>query len=363
MKLKIRSPYHNPRTIKNTLFYKHYNPEMNFAIEDPLQLSMHPEVREEGLSYAKYFCSNSPISEKAPDFLKKKLSIEKLFSEKIHLEKSFITSFQKNCLLYIFRSFLLSQKFYIPNSILRSFNTSDTSQIVYFPHDNLAKLASILENEDTNHLPVVYLPKLCAINGLIDLRILQKIKEKRPFFLIVEDHHTFGLEGINGFGKKRENTLIDLLITHIPESFGKMLTIISGEANIIDRLIEYSFPHISQFPLAPHLGMFAAILDVLEKIHDNRKNLNELTNSCLQLLPENTFIHKPLLTFHLESNEERILLTKSLVNNGFLLPASSFNTNSNILTLYIHHLIKKTSIHTMEKIRGSIIKKAICESI
>ena len=360
MKIRMRPSKDDPRFVKNALFYNHYKPEINFAIQDPLMLNCHPNIREEGIHYAKVYCSNSPLSEKASKFLNEKYLIEEKFSNRINAEKSFISSFNEHTVKTIGTAFLSTQKFFVPDSIKSPFNPSQTT---YFSHNNLPSLLEVLSGEDFNNTPVVFIPNLCPINGVVDFSLIKKIKEKVPFFLIIEDKYSYGIDGIDGFGKKADRKIIDLLITHIPKSFGHMLTITSGKSEIIQSIFEHSFYHSSLFPPACYVGMLSSSLEIIDRLGKERTALNNLIDICKQILPENISIHKPLLTLSLSSHEEKVLVTKALIEKGFLLPSTSFNKHSKAITLHLNHQITKSSIYSVQETLATVQNMQQCEGI
>jgi hypothetical protein len=359
-KTKLRITNHDPRGINRTLFGSPFSPSVNLALEDPLLLSCHPAVQKEGLAYATYFGGNSPLSMKAPEFLKKKISVENIFSERLGVQKTLILPASASSLVDIAKSFLSGQMFLVPDSIRSPFPVEQT---ITFQHDDLGSLKSLLFTSAFECMPIVFMPVLCPIYGKIDYPLFQEMKEGTPFFFITEDSHTFGLEGLSGSYKKSDIQTVDLIITHIPKTFGKMLTLISGKADFLDILLEYSFSTSSLFPPAPYLGMLNASLEILDVMGERREALKTFSEKIAHTFSENVSIHSPLLTFHLNSNEEKSLFTKSLVDKGFLLPASSFKEDRDHLTFHINHLLEERCIHSLYEIHSSIKEQTICESI
>ena len=359
-KIKLKTPPHDPRSITRTLFNVPFNPAVNFAIEDPLLLLSDPLVQKEGLSYAKYFCSNSPLSSKASEFLKKKIDVEALFSKKAHVEKTILLPYQEDAVHLIGKSFLSSQKFFVPDSLISPFSNDAT---IYFSHKNPTSLLPLLQNRKFDHTPVVYMPKLCPIYGRVDFALFVKMKQQCEFFFLVEDHYTFGLEGITGFGKKADIQPIDLLITHIPKTFGKLLTLISGSGDLLDTLLIYSFTKNALFPPAAYLGMFHAVIQMIESVEERREKLKSYTGMLLHAFKDQVGSEGPLLTIHLDSIDEKLNFTKALVDKGFLLPSPSFSQHERSLTFHLNYLLEETSIHQLVDIKHSYVKQIVCESI
>lgn len=357
---KLRITGHDPRGINRTLFGSPFSPSVNLALEDPLLLSCHPAVQKEGLAYATYFGGNSPLSPKASEFLKKKACVENIFSEAIGIEKTLILPALSSPLEQVAKAFLSSQMFLVPDSIISPFPKSQTT---YFYHNDLSSIKPLLSANSSDHLPILFMPTLCPIYGKIDYSFFKQLKEQTPFFFITEDCHTFGLEGLNGFAKKSDTQIVDMIITHIPKTFGKMLTLISGKGDLLDTLLEYSFASSSLFPEAPYLGMLNACLEILEVMSERRDAIRSFSEKISHTFSENISIHAPLLTFHLNSAAEKGLFTKSLVDKGFLLPASSFKEGNHNLTFHINHLLEERSIHSLFEIQSSIKQHTVCESI
>ncbi len=360
MNTKLKASNDDPRALTRTLFNHPFNPSVNFAIEDPLLLSSHPAVQKEGLDYARYFCSNSPLSCKAPEFLQKKLQVEELFSKKMGFEKSVILPSIDAPLELIRKSFLSSQIYFLPDSMQSIFSAEN---ITYFSHENPRSLQTLLEVKKLDHCPIVYMPKLSASYGRVDFALFAEIKNIHPFFFIIEDSHLFGLEGLDGFAPKSESLTIDLLITHIPKTFGKMLTILSGPFNLLDRIVEFSFENSKIFPSAPYLGMLKASLDLLSSMQDRRDQIRSYVKKLQCHLHPEMSIPYPLITITPHSLAQKTLSTKFLTDNGFLLPSSAFKSNDLSLTLHVNHLLEETSIHFLNELSTLSHKQTICESI
>jgi 7-keto-8-aminopelargonate synthetase-like enzyme len=359
MKTKLKTTNFNPRSISRALFHKPFYPQVNFALEDPLLLSSHPLVEQEGLSYTKYFGANSPLSIKASEFLEKKYLLEEKFSELMQVEKSLILKYQENLVSNIEASFLSSQKFFVPDSILSPFKKEQT---IYFSSSDLFSLVPLLK-DSLDHLGVVFLPKISLFSGKINYFILESIKKQYPFFLIIEDNYTFGLEGIDGFSNRAENSLPDLLITTIPKTFGKMLTIFSGKANILERLMEYSFKDCSLFPPSTYLGMFDAFLTIIPILTTQRDAIKAFVHKLKHKFQTDLVVFSPLFCFPLNSYEEKIHFAKSLVDKGFLLPSSSFTKDTFDLCFHINYLLEEKSIQAVYQTKHALSVKPICQSI
>jgi|GEM_PF-2951557 len=360
MKIKLKTPPYDPRKLTRTLFNTPFNPAVNFALEDPLLLFSDPLVQNEGLSYARYFCSNSPLSLKAPEFLKKKTDVEALFSKKAHVEKTILLTYQEDAAHLVGKSFLSSQKFFVPDSVISPFSDGST---IYFSHQNPASLLPLLKSAALDHIPVVYMPKLCPVHGRIDLDLFSKMKTQYEFFFVVEDHYTFGLEGLTGFGKNSDHKPIDLLITHIPKTFGKLLTLISGNSDLLDTLLYYSFTKNALFPPAPYLGMFHAAIQMIESLKDRREKLKNYTSKLLHAFNDQIDSKGPFISIHLDSIDEKLSFTKALVDKGFLLPSSSFSQKQRSLIFHLNYLLDEISIHHLVEIKHSFEREVICESI
>ena len=360
MKPKFRTTKSDPRGVTRSLFYSPFNPSENFAIEDPLHLSSHPAVRKTGLAYSKYYGSGSPLSSKAPHLLQKKRELEETFSKMFHVESSLILPPSLELLSSLSKAFLPSQVYFLPAS---TSSLPGGRNCTYFSLENLTSLERELEKQTFDHLPIIYIPKVSPSHGRLDLERLAQIKKKCPFFLIVEDHYTFGLEGLYGSSKGGENSLIDLLVTHIPKAFGKMLTVISGSYDLLDHLFEYCLYNHSLFPCPAYLGMFEAMLPLLETMTEQRENLKILKQKLSDTFSEDATVSDSLITFHLSSYREKEEITKYLTDKGFLLPASAFKDIQPNLTLYLNYKLSNSAIHSITEARETFSKQIILESI
>jgi 7-keto-8-aminopelargonate synthetase-like enzyme len=345
MAIQFKPTCDDPRILSRALFHQPFNPALNFAIEDPLLLSTHKAVQEQGRAFARYYCSNSPLSLKAPQYVKEKLTLEEAFSKKVGSEKSLILSYVDLPLEWIKKSFLPSQTFFLPDSCPSSFTPPSTA---FFSQKDLSSLIPLCKGLDQP--PIVFIPKISQEGGRVDFSLLTQIKKMYPFFLIVEDSHTFGLEGFEGFAPNHEIACVDLLITHIPKTFGKMLTILSGSYELLDKLIEFSFSSLKFTPEAPYLGMLKTSLELVSSMQDRRDQIRSFTTKLKGISLPQMSITSPLITLTPSSHEEKNLWAKYLTDHGFLLPSSSFKGEDSALTFHIHHLLSETSIHFLQEL-------------
>ena len=355
---KLRQSARDPRAIGRALFNPPFSPQVNFALEDPLLLSTHKEVQKNGLSFTTYFGAGSALSAKASEFIKVKQSIERQFAESLGREQSLILPFTPSAIERISRSFLPSQVVLTTPDKQKEF---EGCKVHLFSTSDLYSLKSLLETSTFDHKPVVFLPTHSKGGGALDLALLAKWKSELDFFLIVEDAHRFGLVGFDGFGSKRLQGAIDLLVTHIPKTFGKTLTVLSGNGNILETLMEYSFFEASLFFAPCYLGMLAAMLEIIPDLKDRREKLLRLEKKLLFTLGNEIHIDLPLLSFYVESEEERIHFTKTMVDKGFLLPA--FSSNSAPMQLFLNYTLEEKSIGQLSTIFLEKKNHTICESI
>jgi len=360
MNLKTRTLNVDPRAINRTLFYTPFNPKVNLAIEDPLLLASNDAIKEEGINFARTYATGSPLSEKAAELLDIKRKMEVFYSKKSFFESSIILTYQESVVSSIEDAFLSTQMFLVPDRIKSPFSSSNT---IYFSSENLFSIIDILKKHALDHTPVLFLPKLSPKTGRINFEDIEALRKDIDFFLIVEDHFTFGIEGLTGFGSKSESALIDLKLTHIPKNFGKMLTVVSGKRDFINTLLNHSFTNASLFPPAAYLGMFSKTLSLIESFNFERKKIQAFCDSLSQTFGSKCEVHSPTVTFFFATPEEKDGFYKSLVDNGFLLPSSPLNGSRTDLTLYINHCLNQSAIHHFQKALDSVSKQIICESI
>ena len=167
-------------SVSRNLFANPFDPKLNFAIEDPLLFSSHPDVLKTGIDFTKYFATGSLLSSKAGELFEKKMHLEKQFSKNIQKEGSLIVVGLQNSLYPISKIFPINHPFLLP-----SLNPPKIEQknIHYFSEKNLNEtLSSLLEKNHHSLLPVVYLEKSSLKSIPIDFNVLKKLKEKTSLF-------------------------------------------------------------------------------------------------------------------------------------------------------------------------------------
>ena len=346
-------------SVTRNLFADPFDPKLNFAIEDPLLFSSHPDVLKTGIDFAKYFATGSLLSPKSGEFFEKKLHLEKQFSKKIQKEASLIVTSLQNSLYTISKVFPINHPFLLP-----SLNPPKIIQknIHYFSEKNLGEsLSSLLKKTHHSLQPIVYLEKSSLKSTTFDFLVLKELKEKYPFFLIIENTNLFGTEGFLGYGSLKNASLIDLLITQIPKTFGKLLTIISSKKNTLQLLVN-SLSGQQIFPNPSYLGMLSSIIDQMDIFSERRTKLNLLKKNLQEIFPK-IKIPLPYLTIPLNSLEEKKTIHNILINKGFLLPYNSLSINTFSLDLYLNYLQETTSFlsikHCIEQYENQHITETI----
>lgn len=209
-----------------------------------------------------------------------------------------------------------------------------------FPHNHLGKLESHLQWARENHPEariLIATESVFSMDG--DYGLLEEIvalKTKFEAFLLVDEAHAIGVLGANGRGLAEKlgiSAKIDLQMGTLSKAIGVSGGYIAGNRLLIDLLINRARSFI--FSTAPPPALAGAALAAVEFLltdagEERRKalwqNIRHLEKGLRRVdlnFPKAT---SAILPWMVGGEQEAVLLSRSLAEEGFFVPAIRFPT-------------------------------------
>jgi 8-amino-7-oxononanoate synthase len=148
-----------------------------------------------------------------------------------------------------------------------------------FPHNNLNKLSRLLGNVN---LDVVITESIFSMDGdAADLRGIAKLKQKHPFFLLLDEAHGSGVYGASGAGYANSLGLqdaVDASVVTLSKALGGIGGAICSTKLFCRGVVNFGRAYIYSTSLPPAAAAAAeAAIGVLRDEPDRQKRLNELS--------------------------------------------------------------------------------------
>lgn len=209
-----------------------------------------------------------------------------------------------------------------------------------FPHNHLGKLESHLQWARENHPNariLIVTESIFSMDG--DHGLLEEIvalKTRFEAFLLVDEAHAIGVLGANGRGLAEMlgiSTKIDLQMGTLSKAIGVSGGYIAGSRLLIDLLINRARSFI--FSTAPSPALAGAALAAVEFLltdagEGRRKalwqNIRHLEKGLRRIDPNFPKATSAILPWIVGGEQEAVLLSRSLSEEGFYVPAIRFPT-------------------------------------
>lgn len=154
-------------------------------------------------------------------------------------------------------------------SLIDALKISETPFRV-MPHNNLAKLARLLEEADPSELQVVVTESIFSMDGdAADLRGLAELKRNRPFVLVVDEAHGSGVYGENGSGFAAEiglREIVDISIVTLSKAIGCSGGAICSPHAFREAIVNFGRAYIYTTNVAPFVA--AGAIEAIRIMHD-----------------------------------------------------------------------------------------------
>jgi 8-amino-7-oxononanoate synthase len=127
-----------------------------------------------------------------------------------------------------------------------------------FPHNDLGKLARLLQTSDPNEMQVVVTESIFSMDGdAAPLRELAKLKREKPFVLLLDEAHGSGVYGENGSGYAAEcgvTESVDIFVVTLSKSLGVAGGAICSTKAFRDAVVNVGRAYIYSTAIPPMLA-------------------------------------------------------------------------------------------------------------
>lgn len=167
-----------------------------------------------------------------------------------------------------------------------------------FPHNHLPKLQRLLDQAPPGQLQVVVTESIFSMDGdAADLTALAKLKEQRPFLLLLDEAHGSGVYGPHGAGYAAETGLapaVDLTLVTFSKALGVSGAALCASQVLCDAVVNWGRAYIYSTALPPAIcAAIVAGIDVLHQEPHRQQRLRKLARHVRGRLSQAGFTLPP----------------------------------------------------------------------
>jgi 8-amino-7-oxononanoate synthase len=150
-----------------------------------------------------------------------------------------------------------------------------------FPHNDLAKLARLLDDADKDEMQIVVTESIFSMDGdAAPLAEIAELKRKSNFVLLLDEAHASGVYGSNGAGYANEvglSGIVDISITTFSKALGIAGGAICCSNAFADAVVNFGRAYIYSTAVSPALAAGAqAAVEVLHEERQRQARVREL---------------------------------------------------------------------------------------
>ncbi len=306
----------------------------NFASNDYLGLARHPHVEAALLEGVKTYGAGSAASRLVCGtlpphrLLEEKLAAAKQAEAALVFPSGFATSLGVIPAVCGKGDFVLLDK--LSHACLIDAARLSGATLRVFPHNDMRKLANLLENIRARHAHariLVATESVFSMDGdLCPLREIVDLVESHNALLLLDEAHGFGVLGKYGMGLAEQENLqhrIAFQMGTLSKAAGLSGGYVAASRAWIDLLVNRARSFIYTTAPPPSLAHAAVTsLEIIRSPEGNELRAKLMANISLLRGDSPT----PIVPFVLGSNEAALAAAEKLVASGFLVPAIRFPT-------------------------------------
>lgn len=316
-------------------------PLINFASNDYLALATHPQLIKASQQAAETLGVGAGASRLVTGHLQIHHTTELAFAKFKHTEAAllFPTGYMANLAtitsLADNNTTLFLDKLNHASLIdaARAASNSGGATVRVYPHNDLNKLARLLERTPADHRKIIITDTVFSMDGdLADLPALCDLRDHHNAILIIDEAHATGVLGQTGAGLAELQSVtdrIDVTISTASKALGSLGGIVTASKLIIDTLINNARPFIYTTAIPPtQAATIAAALDVIRDEPERRFRLAQLNTNLRSALdqhhwhvPHDLQHPIPIIPLITHSESAALELSQKLQNQGLLCPA------------------------------------------
>jgi 8-amino-7-oxononanoate synthase len=153
-----------------------------------------------------------------------------------------------------------------------------------FPHNHLDKLGRLLEESDDGQVQVVVTESIFSMDGdAADLEGLARLKQRRPFVLLLDEAHGSGVYGPGGAGLAAEMglaALADVTVVTLSKAVGCAGGAACGSADFCEAVVNLGRAYVYSTALPPPVAAAGeAAIDVLRDEPQRQRRVRAMAGS------------------------------------------------------------------------------------
>jgi 8-amino-7-oxononanoate synthase len=196
---------------------------LNFCSRDYLGLSQHAEMRKAAIKYVLHYGTGICDPEIKNGFLECCVRIEEKCAEAVGFASAQLSATHSLALSGILQHFS-------PHDCVVCIDAGCQATLIdavrrwsgtfyLYPHGDLAALQALLYTSKKRHL-VISESLFGSTGHITDISILAEITQKSDAFLLIDDSHSFGIKGKQGFGLALGHAGIDFIVCALDGASG-----------------------------------------------------------------------------------------------------------------------------------------------
>jgi 8-amino-7-oxononanoate synthase len=199
-----------------------------------------------------------------------------------------------------------------------------------FPHNSLAKLRRLLEDNHERGLQVVVTESIFSMDGdAADLTGLAELKRERPFMLVLDEAHGAGVYGTNGAGLASELGLqqtVDVSIATLSKAIGCIGGAVCASRPLCDALLNLGRAYVFSTSLPAFVAAAAeAAVGVMRDEPQRQSRVRQLATRVREALKTDGLQvptgDSPIVPIMLGEEVVALDVSQRLLSEGILVPA------------------------------------------
>ncbi|MDN3504308.1 MAG: pyridoxal phosphate-dependent aminotransferase family protein [Rhabdochlamydiaceae bacterium] len=268
-------------------------PILNFSSGDFLGLSNHPFVKKNTIKYVLKWGAGSSASRLMTSHLERQHELEKKLASSLNKEATFFLNPVQN--IHELTLTPLGAKdtiFFIDDSVsnlIKKAAKLSSAQVIYFPHNNITKLTSLIEAHcvPTKAKVIVSESIFHTVGDFAPLPELCKLASHSASLLYIDDSLSFSSHGFSGFGLAAPRMGVDIAISGFGRSCGAFGNFVATSETLKEYLIQFC-PELSSVTLLPPaaLGAIDAAIGLIPDMHEERNKMKTFSLILKEALGE-----------------------------------------------------------------------------
>jgi 8-amino-7-oxononanoate synthase len=330
----LRSLHSIAHTVEDFRILRDGSELWNFASNDYLGLSRHPQISESFIDGIKLYGTGASASRLITGTYSAHTELEKILASAKHTEAAltfgsgYATALSTIPIIVGKGDYVILDRLAHASLIDASRHSQATLRV--FPHNDVAGLESLLSKIRSKHPGariLVVTESIFSMDGdLCPLREIIELCEANDAHLLLDEAHAIGVRGPSGMGLAEELGLqdrIDFQMGTLSKAVGLSGGYLAASRDWIDLIINRARPFIYTTSPPPALAHAAISAIQLIRSEEGTDLRNKLFRNIFMLRPNHPSAIIPVI---LGSNQSALAASEKLKQSGYFIPAIRFPT-------------------------------------